>query len=66
MEEHKNLDKTLTSFEDDENTSMADLMKDYNESINVAFGKELEVTIIEENADGFIVDFGMKIRRNNS
>jgi small subunit ribosomal protein S1 len=60
MEEHKNLDKTLTSFEDSENTNMTDLMKGYNESINVAFGKELEVTIIEENADGFIVDFGMK------
>ncbi|MDR3257102.1 MAG: S1 RNA-binding domain-containing protein [Endomicrobium sp.] len=60
MIENKNLDKMVTSFEDCEDISMADLMKDYNESPNIDFGKELEVTIIAENADGFMVDLGMK------
>ena len=60
MEENKNLDKAVTSFEDNEDISMTDLMKDYDKSSNVDFGKELDVTIIEENSDGFMVDLGMK------
>jgi small subunit ribosomal protein S1 len=60
MTENKNLDKTITSFEDSEDISMADLMKGYDESGNIDFEKELEVTIIAENSDGFMVDLGMK------
>jgi small subunit ribosomal protein S1 len=60
MIEDKNLDKTITSFEDSKDISMEDLIRSYDEFINVDFGKELEVTITEENADGFMVDLGMK------
>ena len=60
MEENKNLDKTGTSFEDNGDISMADLVKGYDESSNIGFGKEIEATIIEENSDGFMVDLGMK------
>ncbi|MCA6070474.1 MAG: 30S ribosomal protein S1 [Endomicrobium sp.] len=60
MEENKNLDKTGTSFEDNGDISMADLVKGYDESSNIDFGKEIEATIIEENSDGFMVDLGMK------
>jgi small subunit ribosomal protein S1 len=64
MAENKCLDKPTTSFEDifedGKDASMADLMKSYDKSTNVDFGKELEVTIIEENSDGFMVDLGTK------
>jgi small subunit ribosomal protein S1 len=60
MVENKGLDKTTTSFEDGKDTGMADLMKSYDKSINIDFGKELEVTIIEENSDGFMVDLRTK------
>ncbi|MCL2484689.1 MAG: S1 RNA-binding domain-containing protein [Endomicrobia bacterium] len=54
------LDKTITNFEDNEELSMADLMKEYDDFGSLSVGKELEVTIIEENADGFMVDLGIK------
>ncbi|MDR0819920.1 MAG: S1 RNA-binding domain-containing protein [Endomicrobium sp.] len=60
MTENNKLDKIVTSFEDDENISMSDLMKNYDKTDNADFEKELEVTIIEENADGFMVDLRMK------
>jgi small subunit ribosomal protein S1 len=64
MAENKDLDKIATifedSFEDGKDTDMADLMKSYDKSINADFGKELEVTIVDENSDGFMVDLGTK------
>ncbi|MDR0800856.1 MAG: S1 RNA-binding domain-containing protein [Endomicrobium sp.] len=59
MIEDKNLD-TLTDFEDVEDISMTDFMKDCYKNVNTDFGREIEVTIIEENEDSFIVDLGMK------
>ena len=59
MTEDKNLD-TLTGFEDGEDISMSDFMKDCYKNVDTDFEKEVEVTIIEENEDGFVVDFGMK------
>ncbi|MCL2335035.1 MAG: 30S ribosomal protein S1 [Endomicrobia bacterium] len=53
------LDKNVTSFEENEMT-MADLMNEYKGSDNMSGGKEIEVTIVEENADGFMADIGMK------
>ncbi|GHT50158.1 30S ribosomal protein S1 [Endomicrobiia bacterium] len=60
MAKNENLDKTITSFEDSKDISMADLMKSYDESTSVDVGKELEGTIIEENSDSFMVDLGTK------
>ncbi|GHT09865.1 hypothetical protein AGMMS49532_08850 [Endomicrobiia bacterium] len=57
---NSNLDKAVTSFEYGENISMSDLMRNYDKTDNADFEKELEVTIVEENADGFIVDLGVK------
>jgi small subunit ribosomal protein S1 len=57
MAEDKHLN---TSFENDKDVDMADLMKSYNKLNNIDFGDEFDVTIIEENADGFMVDLGMK------
>lgn len=54
------LNKTITNFEENEDMSMADLMKEYDGAGNLSLGKEIEVTIIEENEDGFMVDLGMK------
>lgn len=58
MAESKNLDKTI--FEDSEDVCMADLMKSYDKAGKVEFGQELDVVIMEETADGFMVDLGMK------
>lgn len=58
MAENKNLDKTI--FEDSEDVCMADLMKSYDKASKVEFGQELDVVIMEETADGFMVDLGMK------
>ncbi|GHT37462.1 30S ribosomal protein S1 [Endomicrobiia bacterium] len=60
MAKNKNLDKTITIFEDSKDVSMADLMKNYDESTSVDTGKEFEGTIIGENSDSFMVDLGMK------
>ncbi|MDR2192090.1 MAG: S1 RNA-binding domain-containing protein [Endomicrobium sp.] len=54
------LDKTITKFEENEEVSMADLMKDYDASGGIFAGKEIVVTIIGENEDGFLVDLGIK------
>jgi small subunit ribosomal protein S1 len=59
MAENKNSNKLLINFEDCE-ISMADLLKDCSKSENTGFGEELEVTIVEENSEGFMVDLGMK------
>jgi len=59
MVENKNSNKLLVNFEDCE-ISMADLLKDCSKSENTGFGEELEVTIVEENSEGFMVDLGMK------
>jgi small subunit ribosomal protein S1 len=60
MVEIKNLDKTV--FDDTEDISMADLMnsKGYEWTNTIEAGKELDVVIIEENSDGFMVDLGIK------
>jgi uncharacterized membrane-anchored protein len=42
-----------------ENISMSDLMRNYDRADNGDFEKELEVTIIEENIDGFMTDKGI-------
>lgn len=60
MGENRSLDKTLINFEDCEKISMGDLIKDYDKNKDVYCGKELEAVVIEENADGFMVDLGMK------
>ncbi|GHT61720.1 30S ribosomal protein S1 [Endomicrobiia bacterium] len=60
MTKNKNLDKTITSFEDSNDVNMSDLMKSYDESTSVDIGKEFEGTIIEENSDSFMVDLGTK------
>lgn len=60
MTGNKNLDTTVTSFDENEEMSMADLMKEYDGVGDINAGKELEVTIIAENEDGFLVDLGMK------
>ena len=54
------LDKTVTNFEENEEMSMADLMKEFDSAGNISVGKEMEVTIIAENEDGFMADLGMK------
>ncbi|MDR1433795.1 S1 RNA-binding domain-containing protein [Candidatus Endomicrobiellum devescovinae] len=58
MAENKNLDKTI--FEDSEDVCMADLMKSYDKAGKVEFGQELDVVIMGETADGFMVDLGIK------
>ncbi len=60
MTDNKNLDTTVTSFDENEELSMAELMKEYDGGVDINAGKELEVTIIAENEDGFLVDLGMK------
>lgn len=60
MTDNTNLDKSTTLFEENEEMSMADLMKEFDSVGNISVGKELEVTIIAENEDGFMVDLGMK------
>jgi hypothetical protein len=39
---------------------MYDLIRNYDGADSADFEKELEVTIIEENVDGFMVDLEMK------
>ncbi|MDR3196064.1 MAG: S1 RNA-binding domain-containing protein [Endomicrobium sp.] len=58
MAENEHLDKTV--FENDEDISMADLMKCYEEVGGIEPGKELDAVIMEENADCFMIDLGMK------
>jgi hypothetical protein len=41
-----------------ENISMSDLMRNYDRADNDDFEKKLEVTIIEENVDAFMIDKG--------
>ncbi|MCL2144142.1 MAG: 30S ribosomal protein S1 [Endomicrobia bacterium] len=60
MADNTNLDKETTHFEENEEMSMADLMKEYGSAGNISVGKEMDVTIIAENEDGFMVDLGMK------
>ncbi|MDR2666127.1 MAG: S1 RNA-binding domain-containing protein [Endomicrobium sp.] len=60
MTENKNLNNRLIGFEDSEDLSMNDLMKDYGGDKSIYFGKEIEAVIIEENLDGFMVDLGIK------
>jgi small subunit ribosomal protein S1 len=54
----ENLDKTV--FDDSQDISMADLMESYKNLASVESGKELDVVIMEENSDGFMVDLGIK------
>jgi small subunit ribosomal protein S1 len=60
MADNTNLDKKTTHFEENEEMSMAELMKEFDCVGNISVGKEMEVTIIAENEDGFMVDLGMK------
>ena len=61
MLENNSSDKVITNFDYTENVSMADLLKDYDLSLeNINLGKELDVTITEENSTGFMVNLGMK------
>jgi len=55
--EKENLDN-LTKFEDDESISMADLLKKEETKINR--GDIIDVTIVAENEDDFLVDLGLK------
>ena len=54
--ENNNLDN-LTVFEDAENISMDDLL---GPEMKVNRGEIISVKIVSENADGFLVDLGMK------
>ncbi|MCL2388879.1 MAG: S1 RNA-binding domain-containing protein [Elusimicrobia bacterium] len=56
--DNNNLDKTV--FEDSDNVSMEELLSQYGGADNFSAGKEIEVTIIAENEDGFMADLGMK------
>jgi small subunit ribosomal protein S1 len=58
MAETKNLDKTV--FDGSGDISMTDLMKGYEGKNTIESGKELDVVIMEENSDGFMVDLGIK------
>jgi small subunit ribosomal protein S1 len=58
MTENRNLDRTV--FDDSQDISMADLMEGYQNLASIEAGKEVEVVIIEENSDGFMVDLGVK------
>jgi small subunit ribosomal protein S1 len=58
--ENNSSDKTITSFDDNEDISMADLLKECAPPENIDLGKDFDVTIIEENSDGFLVNLGMK------
>ncbi|MDR1195085.1 MAG: 30S ribosomal protein S1 [Endomicrobium sp.] len=60
MTDNTNLNKNETHFEENEEMSMADLMKEFDSAGNITAGKELDVTIIAENEDGYMVDLGMK------
>jgi small subunit ribosomal protein S1 len=55
--EKENLDN-LTKFEDDESISMEDLLKKEETKINR--GDIIDVTIVAENEDDFLVDLGLK------
>ena len=54
--ENNNLDN-LTVFEDSENISMADLL---GPDVKINRGEVIDVKIVSENSDGFLVDLGMK------
>ncbi|MDD5102505.1 MAG: S1 RNA-binding domain-containing protein, partial [Endomicrobiaceae bacterium] len=53
---NNNLDN-LTKFEDDENVSMADLL---GPETNINPGQIIDVAIVAETDEGFMVDLGMK------
>jgi small subunit ribosomal protein S1 len=58
MTENRNLDRTV--FDNSQDISMADLMEGYQNLASIEAGKEVEVVIIEEKSDGFMVDLGVK------
>jgi small subunit ribosomal protein S1 len=58
MTENENLDKTV--FDDSQDISMTDLMKSYENLDTIEAGKDLDVVIMEESSDGFMVDLGIK------
>jgi small subunit ribosomal protein S1 len=55
---NEDLDKTV--FDDSQDISMADLMESYKNLASIESGKDLDVVIMEENSDAFMVDLGMK------
>jgi len=60
MAENKTLNKTITRFDENDEVSMADLMKEYDSVGDLSVGKEIEVTIVSESEDGFLADLGLK------
>lgn len=58
VKENNNLDN-LTKFEDDESISMADLLGPETKSV-ISNGQIIDVVIVAENDEGFMVDLGMK------
>ncbi|MDR3071796.1 MAG: S1 RNA-binding domain-containing protein [Endomicrobium sp.] len=56
----RDLGTKITSFEDSEKVSMADLMASCGGHAGISLGEEIEVAIVEENSDGFMVDLGTK------
>ena len=56
--ENNNLDN-LTKFEDDESITMADLLGPETKS-QINQGQIIDVVIVAENDEGFMVDLGMK------
>ncbi|MDR3112264.1 MAG: 30S ribosomal protein S1 [Elusimicrobiota bacterium] len=57
MTENNNIGRT--TFED-ENVSMEDILKESGVPQHLDSGKEIEVTVVGETSEGFIVDLGMK------
>lgn len=60
MTDDKNLDTKVASFDENEEMSMDELLKEYDSVGDIHPGKEIEVTIIAETEDGFMADLGMK------
>ena len=56
--ENNNLDN-LTKFEEDESITMADLLGPETKN-QISQGQIIDVVIVAENEDGFMVDLGMK------
>ncbi|MDR0485854.1 MAG: S1 RNA-binding domain-containing protein [Elusimicrobiota bacterium] len=59
--EEENLNSRQTSFEETEETSMEDLMKDYGDGKEIKLGSKITVKIIAQNKEGFLADLGTKI-----
>ena len=55
---NNNLDN-LTKFEEDESITMADLLGPETKN-QISKGQVIDVVIVAENEDGFMVDLGMK------